>query len=29
MAPMVVLYILGIGLSYLAQIGRKKEAKPG
>lgn len=27
MAPMIVLYILGIGLSYLAQIGRKKEAK--
>lgn len=28
MAPMILLYILGIGLSYLAQIGRKKETKP-
>jgi sec-independent protein translocase protein TatC len=27
MAPMIVLYILGIGLSYLAQIGRKKESR--
>ncbi len=27
MAPMMVLYILGIGLSYLAQIGRKKKSK--
>jgi sec-independent protein translocase protein TatC len=27
MAPMIILYILSIGLSYLAQIGRKKEAE--
>jgi sec-independent protein translocase protein TatC len=29
MAPMILLFFLGIGLSYLASIGRKKPGKKG